>query len=293
MADLKRVLDSIASEDRKQRPKTLNRRFVVAEGVSAHFGDICPLNRLVDLAEQYKFRVIIDDSLGFGVLGATGRGICEFYNLDVKRIDLYCGALDNSISAVGGFCVGSTDTVSHQRLSGAGYCFSASSPPYTSTAGIIALQTLRAEPRRIEQLRQNIKLARTELSSIRSFSTPLDPSQPSLFSTLPLPSIELISSPPFTAGLVVQGDEISPIIHLRLRNSGNYLTDLQVLESVQHALLEKSIVAIVPTVIADDLVRKRDIIRPSLRVTVSSCHSADELRKACQTIKATVSRIIA
>ena len=50
------------------------------------------------------------------------------------------------MGSVGGFCVGDRDTVEHQRLSGSGYCFSASLPPYLAAAGIAMLHRLRGEP---------------------------------------------------------------------------------------------------------------------------------------------------
>lgn len=48
------------------------------------------------------------------------------------------------MGSVGGFCVGDRTIVDHQRLSGSGYCFSASLPPYLAVAGINMLRRLRA-----------------------------------------------------------------------------------------------------------------------------------------------------
>lgn len=57
-----------------------------------------------------------------------------------------CGA-GNALSSVGGFCCGNHEMVDHQRLSGLGYCFSASLPPYLATASIGALDVLEVGAR--------------------------------------------------------------------------------------------------------------------------------------------------
>lgn len=59
------------------------RRYVVVEGFYQNYGTLCRLPEVVALAKQYKFRVIVDDSIGLGCLGATGRGILEHFNLKV------------------------------------------------------------------------------------------------------------------------------------------------------------------------------------------------------------------
>jgi len=56
---------------------------------------------------------------------------------------------------VGGLCLGNLEVVDHQRLSGAGYCFSASAPPFVSAVASAALKVLQAEPKLLVSLRQN------------------------------------------------------------------------------------------------------------------------------------------
>ncbi len=55
--------------------------------------------------------------------------------------------LEYALGSIGGLCLGSTEVVDHQRLSGAGYCFSASAPPFVSTAALKALEVRRLLPR--------------------------------------------------------------------------------------------------------------------------------------------------
>ena len=148
MGDLESKLkDELARATMMRTP--LNRRFIVSEGLFQNFGDIAPLKKLVELKEQYKFRLVLDESMSVGTLGKTGRGLAEHAGVAVKDVDILCASMSNAVASVGGFCVGDYEIVKHQRLSGAAYCYSASLPPYISQASITSLQLIAKEPKRV------------------------------------------------------------------------------------------------------------------------------------------------
>ena len=60
------------------------RRFLVVEGIYANTGAVCPLPELLRLKEAHKLRLFVDESLSFGVLGATGRGLTEHFGVTVR-----------------------------------------------------------------------------------------------------------------------------------------------------------------------------------------------------------------
>ncbi|CDI97595.2 serine palmitoyltransferase subunit [Echinococcus multilocularis] len=64
------------------------RRFLVVEGLYLDYGDICPLPQLVDLKYKYKVRIILDESISFGVLGKAGRGVTEHFGINVEHVDV-------------------------------------------------------------------------------------------------------------------------------------------------------------------------------------------------------------
>lgn len=68
------------------------------------------------------------------------------------EVDLICSSLENAVGSIGGFSVGSTFIVDHQRLSGLGYCFSASAPPLLAQAAITALDHFEREPTMFQEL---------------------------------------------------------------------------------------------------------------------------------------------
>jgi len=93
--------------------------------------------------------------VSFGVLGRTGRGITEYFNIPVDEIDHFSATLEHAVSAYGGFCCGSSFIVDHQRLSGLGYCFSASLPPLQAACALAAIDILEKQPQVLDRLREN------------------------------------------------------------------------------------------------------------------------------------------
>lgn len=108
----------------------------------------------VKLKHAYKLRLFIDDSCSFGVLGAGGRGVLEHYNLDLAMdVDMIAVSLEYATAAYGGFCCGTHYIIDHQRLSGLGYCFSASLPPLQAAVGLQAIDLIQRQPEVVADLR--------------------------------------------------------------------------------------------------------------------------------------------
>lgn len=172
MDDLERVLEKVS---REQARKPLTRRFIITEGLFEAFGDMVDLPRIVsplptgyieivlmvfgqvELKLKYKFRLILDETWSFGVLGRSGRGITEHQNVDPTEIDMIVGSLAGPLIAGGGFCAGSEEIVHHQRISASAYTFSAALPAMLSTTASETLNLLQSGPDLVSQLRSNIK----------------------------------------------------------------------------------------------------------------------------------------
>jgi 7-keto-8-aminopelargonate synthetase-like enzyme len=80
LKELESILEKTVSSDKK---KVMQRRFIIVQGLYENFGDICNLKKIIELKKKYKFRLILDDSFGFGVLGKTGKGVIELFDIDV------------------------------------------------------------------------------------------------------------------------------------------------------------------------------------------------------------------
>ncbi|KAL1999741.1 hypothetical protein VTN02DRAFT_4081 [Thermoascus thermophilus] len=160
MEDLERVLDRITKEQAK---KPLTRRFIITEGLFESYGDMVDLPKIIELKFKYKFRLILDETWSFGVLGRTGRGVTEHQNVDAAEVDMIVGSLAGPLIAGGGFCAGSEEIIHHQRISAAAYTFSAALPALLSTTASEALNILQTTPELITQLRENIKVMWAQL----------------------------------------------------------------------------------------------------------------------------------
>ncbi len=177
MEDLERVLQKVVKEQAK---KPLTRRFIVTEGLSETVGDCVDLPKLVrfsryrtvetllttsqvELKLRYKFRLMLDETWSFGVLGRTGRGLTESQNVDASQVDMLVGSLAGPLCAGGGFCAGSSDVVEHQRISASSYTFSAALPAMLATTASETLNMLQLNPDILVQCRENIKAMRAQL----------------------------------------------------------------------------------------------------------------------------------
>ncbi|MCJ1261686.1 serine palmitoyltransferase component [Lobaria immixta] len=154
MEDLQRVLENVIKEQGK---KELTRRFIITEGMFENVGDVVDLPQVIQLKLRYKFRLILDETWSFGVLGRSGRGVTEQQNVNASQIDMIIGSLAGPLCAGGGFCAGSDEIVEHQRISAAAYTFSAALPAMLATTASEALLMLQTNSEMLNHLRENIK----------------------------------------------------------------------------------------------------------------------------------------
>lgn len=92
--DLENLLMLQDVEDKKNpRRAGKIRRFLIVEGIYMNTGEICPLPEMVRLCRKYKLRIFVDESVSFGTLGKTGRGLTEYYGVPRSEIDMIMGEL--------------------------------------------------------------------------------------------------------------------------------------------------------------------------------------------------------
>ena len=155
MKDLERILIQV---NQKTKKKQLMRKFIITEGLFMNTASICDLPKILQLKKKYKYRLIVDEAISFGCLGANGRGVAEYYDVDPKEIDMLIGSLCYSLGLSGGFCCSNDIAIDHQRLSGSSYVFSAALPPLFATAALKALERLEQKPEIFKNLQDNIAL---------------------------------------------------------------------------------------------------------------------------------------
>ncbi len=111
-------------------------RLIVTDGVFSMDGNVCPLDKIYELANKYDAMVMVDESHSAGVVGRTGRGVTELYDLRGK-IEILTGTLGKAFGgAIGGFTTGRKEIIAMLRQRSRPYLFSNSLPPMVAAAGI-------------------------------------------------------------------------------------------------------------------------------------------------------------
>ncbi|MGB2897020.1 MAG: aminotransferase class I/II-fold pyridoxal phosphate-dependent enzyme [Anaerolineales bacterium] len=132
-------------------------KFVICDAVFSMDGDIINLPKVVELCKKYDAWLMIDEAHSIGVLGETGRGIEEHFNME-GEIDIKMGTLSKAIPSVGGYIAGDADLIKYLRHQSRAYIFSAALPPAQAAAAMEAFRVILDEPWRVKKLRENTKL---------------------------------------------------------------------------------------------------------------------------------------
>ncbi|KAI9352358.1 pyridoxal phosphate-dependent transferase [Pilaira anomala] len=149
MDDLERVLEEIQLDDMVNKKRLTH---------------IAPLDKLVALKKRFKYRLVLDESQSFGILGSRGAGLTDYFGIPATEVDMIVGSMANALCSSGGFCAGSEEVVDHQRLSGLAYCFSASIPAMLAVASSEAIQIIKNNPQDLIELGERAKTFRQILN---------------------------------------------------------------------------------------------------------------------------------
>lgn len=146
MQDLEKCLQ----QARKQRF-----RLIVTDGVFSMDGNVAPLDKIHALAVRYNAMILVDESHSAGVVGRTGRGTTELYDLKGK-VEILTGTLGKAFGgAIGGFTTGKREVIEMLRQRSRPYLFSNSIPPMVAAAGIAAFNLLDRDNRLQDKLHEN------------------------------------------------------------------------------------------------------------------------------------------
>ncbi|HNX43147.1 MAG TPA: glycine C-acetyltransferase [Bacteroidales bacterium] len=146
MADLEKQLQAAQAQ---------RFRLVVTDGVFSMDGNVAPLDKIYELANKYDAMVMVDESHSAGVVGRTGRGVTEQFNLRGK-IEILTGTLGKSFGgAIGGFTTGKKEVIAMLRQRSRPYLFSNSVPPLVAAAGIRMVEMMSETNELQDKLHEN------------------------------------------------------------------------------------------------------------------------------------------
>ena len=156
MADLERCL---------QEAQAQRFRIIVTDGVFSMDGNVAPIDRICDLAEQYDALVMVDESHSAGVVGATGHGVSELCGT-YGRVDIYTGTLGKAFGgALGGFTTGRQEIIDMLRQRSRPYLFSNSLAPCIIGASLEVFKMLGESNELHDRLMENVTYFRKRMLS--------------------------------------------------------------------------------------------------------------------------------
>jgi len=168
-------LEHVLNEAEKRNPRRI---LIVTDGVFSMDGDIAPVDKIVQLAQEHGAMTYVDDAHGDGVLGEKGRGIGSHFHLEGK-IDVEMGTFSKAFGVVGGYVSGTRDLVNFALNRSRTWLLSGSHPPPVAAACIAALEVLESEPWHVRNLWENTRYFKKALSDlgfdIGKSQTPITP----------------------------------------------------------------------------------------------------------------------
>ncbi len=155
--DLKRVLEEHKGKHR--------RTLIVTDGVFSMDGDIAPLDKIADLAEEYGAILMVDDAHGEGVLGRGGRGIVDHFGLH-GRVDIEVGTMSKAFGVVGGYVAGNARIVEWLHQRGRPFLFSSAMTVPDTAACIAAVDILQESTELVDRLWDNARYFKGEMQKL-------------------------------------------------------------------------------------------------------------------------------
>lgn len=200
-------LDDLEKVLRENRAKHKN-ALIVAEGLYSMDGDYPDLPRLIEIKKRYGAWLMIDEAHALGVLGKTGRGAHEHFNIDPREVDIWMGTLSKTLGSCGGYICGSHDLIEILKYQAPGFVYSVGLSPPATAAALAALRVLKADPGRVATLQANGRFFVEEAARAG-----LDTMTSAGLSVVPVMIGDPVRAVRLTDRLLERGINALPIIH--------------------------------------------------------------------------------
>ncbi|WP_286901904.1 aminotransferase class I/II-fold pyridoxal phosphate-dependent enzyme [Vreelandella sedimenti] len=142
------ALEALLARHRHQFERVL----VVIEGLYSMDGDIPELPRFIELKQRYQAWLMVDEAHSFGVMGDTGLGLREYFDIDPRDVDIWMGTMSKAMAGCGGYIAGSKPLVETLRYLAPGFLYSVGMPAQVAAPSLAALQLMQQEPERVQRL---------------------------------------------------------------------------------------------------------------------------------------------
>ncbi|CAO3614070.1 unnamed protein product [Cunninghamella blakesleeana] len=244
MASLRELLREVISQGQPRTHRPWKKILVIVEGLYSMEGSIVNLPEIIKLKREYKFYLYVDEAHSIGALGENGGGVCDFYGINPKYVDILMGTFTKSFGAAGGYIAGDKTLLDHLRLNNHAFLYAETISIPVVQQIITALSIIKGEDGTNDGYDRIQKLA----DNARYFSSKLR---------------EL--------GFIVYGDDGSPVVPLLLFNPAK-------IPAFSRELLKRGIAVCVVGYPATNIVTSR------ARFCLSASHTKEDLDDALDKI---------
>ncbi len=143
---------------------TYRRCLITTDSVFSMDGDLAPLREIMDLANQYDCMVLVDEAHGTGVFGDRGGGLTNALGIEQELIQV--GTLSKALGSLGGYVAGSAKLIDYLRNRAATWIYTTALSPADTAAAIAAINLVKTEPERRQQLWQNVEFLQQGLQEL-------------------------------------------------------------------------------------------------------------------------------
>jgi acyl transferase domain-containing protein/7-keto-8-aminopelargonate synthetase-like enzyme/NAD(P)-dependent dehydrogenase (short-subunit alcohol dehydrogenase family) len=131
------------------------RVLICIEGTYSMDGDIPDLPKFIEVKKKHKAMILVDEAHSAGVVGPTGRGVGEYFDVNRADVDMWMGTLSKSFASCGGYIAGSKALVEYLKYTTPGFVYSVGIPPPNAAAALAATQQMLKHPERSKKARDN------------------------------------------------------------------------------------------------------------------------------------------
>jgi len=141
-----------------------SRKLVIIDAIFSMSGEAADLPQIIALCKKYNAYLMVDECHSMFVLGKTGGGITEFFNLQPDDIDITMATLSKSIPAAGGYVAASEKMINYLRHESRGFIYSISLSATMAATAIKGLEIFKSERKAlVEKLNDNTEVFKKTL----------------------------------------------------------------------------------------------------------------------------------
>lgn len=225
-------------EEKLKESQAQRFRIIATDGVFSMDGNVAPMDKIMELAKKYNALVMVDESHSAGVVGKTGKGVTELFNI-MGDVDIITGTLGKAFGgAIGGFTTGRKEIIEMLRQRSRPYLFSNSIPPMVAASGIEAFHMLQESNQLQDKLHENVDYFVTKM---REAGFDIKPTQSAICAVM---LYDARLSQDFAAGMLEEGIYVTGFYY-PVVPKGEARIRVQLSAAHEHEHLDKAIAAFI------------------------------------------------